>query len=177
MAGRTILGLYSSPESAAEGVTQLHDAGVPDTNIDILTDAPYPEGAFGERPTQHRLFVFPLVGAACGFGVGLLLTAGTQLAYPMVTGGKPLLSIPPMLIIMYEGTMLGALLMTIIGIIFESRLPRPSLGVYDRRISEGYIGIAVYGEERQLDQAQQIFRQTGVTDIITRPIGAAGASQ
>ena len=45
--------------------------------------------------------MFPLVGALVGFAIGLLWTAGTQISYPLVTGGKPLLSIPPMTVIMY----------------------------------------------------------------------------
>ena len=35
------------------------------------------EGAFGEDTERHRLYVFPFVGACCGFSVGLLLTIGT----------------------------------------------------------------------------------------------------
>lgn len=172
-----MLGLYREVDAAAEGVTQLREAGFTGADLDILTDTPYPEGAFGEPPPQHRLFVFPLIGAICGFAVGLLLTAGTQIAYPMVTGGKPLIAIPPMIIIMYEGTMLGAILMTILGIIFESRLPRPGLGVYDRRISEGYVGVLVYGDEGKLDRARGIFQQTGVVDVVTREAAAAGAAR
>jgi cobalamin synthase len=48
---------------------------------------PYPEGTFGEEPGTHRVYVFTFVGAACGLAVGLLVTIGTQLSFPMVTGG------------------------------------------------------------------------------------------
>ena len=47
---------------------------------------------------------------------GILLTSMTQMAYPLVTGGKPILSLPPMAIVTYEGTMLGAILFTVLGI-------------------------------------------------------------
>lgn len=161
-----ILGLFQDPNAAAEAISGLRNAGFPDRDVEIMTDTPYPEGTFGERPEPHRLYVFPFVGAFCGFAVGLLLTAGTQLSYPLVTGGKPILSVPPMVIIMYEGTMLGALIFTVIGILFESRLPRlGGVGLYDPRITEGYIGIHVSGPTERLGAAEEVLRRAGAVDI------------
>ena len=60
------------------------------------------------------ILLWGLAGAACGIMLGLLVAVGSQLAYPLVTGGKPILSVPPMVIIMYEGTILGAMLGAII---------------------------------------------------------------
>src|SRR5438105_2011784 len=104
---RAVLGLFRSAETTADGVDGLRAAGFDDRDLDVLTDSPFPEGAFGERPVHHRLYVFPLMGAACGFAVGVLITVGTQMSFPLVTGGKPILSIPPMINVLYEGTMLG----------------------------------------------------------------------
>jgi len=165
MARTTVLGVYKEPDQVAETVTRLRQAGFADNDFDILSGTPYPEGTFGERVAAHRLYVFPLVGAICGFTIALLITAGTQLSYPMVTGGKPILSIPPMLIIMYEGTMLGAILATVIGVIFESRLPRFNLGVYDTRITEGYLGVVVAPSQDKVGYTEQLLRETGAEDI------------
>ena len=97
--------------------------------------------------------------------IGLVLTSGTQLAFPLVTGGKPILSIPPMTIIVYEGTMLGAILFTVIGIIIESRLPRIFMGAYDTRITEGYIGVSVTADEDRIEPAEGVLRQAGAEDV------------
>src|SRR3990172_4375361 len=142
----SVLGLFEETGSAAEAVSRLQKAGFPVSDLDILTGSPYPEGAFGEPPVRHRLYVFPFVGAACGLAVALLVTIGTQLSYPLVTGGKPILSIPPMINVIYEGTMLGAIIFTVLGIIFESRLPAAA-SVYDPRVTDGYVGIVVSAEE------------------------------
>ncbi len=163
MADTSILGLFSNVDTAVVGADKLKEAGFED--FEVLTGSPYPEGAFGEKPIKHKLFVFPIIGAVCGFTVGMLLTAGTQLAYPMVTGGKPILSLPPMAIITYEGTMLGAVLFTIVGIIFESRLPRPRLGLYDRRITEGFIGLMVTSSEQRIGRAEQALKDAKATEI------------
>lgn len=159
------MGLYPDAPSAAAAVEGLQRAGFAGHEYEVLTGAPYPEGAFGEPPSRHKLYFFPIVGACCGFAVALLITAGTQLAYPMVQGGKPVLAIPPMLVIMYEGTMLGAILFTVLGIIFESRLPANLPAVYDPRISEGYVGVVVTAPEERLSRAIDALKEANPTAI------------
>ncbi len=165
MARTEVLGVFHDEESAADAVSRLKGAGFPPHELDVLTGTAYPEGAFGEHMDKHRLFVFPLMGAACGLAVGLLLTAGTQISYPLVTGGKPLLAIPPMAIVMYEGMMLGAIIFTVLGIIFESRLPRFRPGLYDPRITQGYIGVLVSSSEDRVGAAHRAMEQAGAEDI------------
>ena len=171
MAKRSILGLFQETDAAADGVEAVQAAGFAPSEYEVLTGLPYPEGAFGEPHVRHRLYVFPLVGAACGLAVALLLTAGTQLGYPVVTGGKPILSLPPMAVVSYEGTMLGAILFTVLGIIFESRLPRVTGGVYDPRITEGWIGVGVTCDEERLGRAEEALRQAGSQEIRREPSG------
>jgi len=114
-----------------------------------------------------RLFMFPLIGAVIGFSIGLLWTAGTQISYPLITGGKPLLSIPPMTIIMYENTMLGAIIFTVLGVLFESRLPKLNMGLYDARITEGYVGIIVDCPEDRASVAEKLMKDGGAEEVKT----------
>ena len=166
MAIRPILGLFETADSAANAGDALKLADIDPRNYDFLTDAPYPEGAFGERPERHRLYVFPFLGALVGLTIGILLTSMTQMAYPLVQGGKPILSLPPMAVVTYESTMLSAIIFTIIGIVFESRMPRLKIGLYDTRITEGYIGVLVNVEEDQLSSISGILSGAGAVDII-----------
>ena len=165
MAKRPILGLFTDANAAADAGDGLKSAGVEDTDYDFLTDAPYPEGAFGEREEKHRIYLFPFIGALLGLTSGVLLTSMTQVAYPLATGGKPILSLPPMAVVSYEGTMLGAILFTVLGIIFESRLPKFKMGLYDTRITEGHIGVLVNAEETQHDEVATVLNQAGAVDI------------
>jgi len=114
MARLPILGLFEDPNYAAEAGDALKRADISEDDYDFLTDAPYPEGAFGERHENHRLYVFPFLGALVGLTAGILLTSMTQLAYPLTQGGKPILSLPPMAVVTYETTMLGAIIFTVI---------------------------------------------------------------
>ena len=70
-----------------------------------------------------------------------------------------------MAIIMYEGTMLGAIIFTVIGIIIESRLPRLFMGAYDERITEGYIGVAVTTSEDRVGRAEEVLNEVGAEEV------------
>ena len=72
--GQSILGLFRTPEEAAGAFDRLRAAGIAPNHIKALTDSPYPDGAFGEELEHHRLYVFPFMGAAIGFTMGLLVT-------------------------------------------------------------------------------------------------------
>lgn len=162
----SILGLFQQPETAADAMDGLKEAGFEQGTFDVLTGVPYPEGAFGEYVPQHRLFRFPAFGAIIGFTLSIFLTAATQLAYPMVTGGKPILSIFAMLIIMYEMTMLAGVIATVVGIIFESRLPNMKPGIYDPRITEGWIGVVItFDDDARVGDAEGVLNKAGALEI------------
>ena len=165
---KSILGLYVDPNNAADAMDGLKDSGFERGTFDVLTGTPYPEGAFGEYVPQHRLFRFPAFGAIMGFSLSLFLTTATQLAYPLITGGKPILSIFAMLIIMYEMTMLSAVIFSVIGIIFESRLPRIFMGAYSEKITEGYIGVTVTTDESKTAAAEAALKKAGIDGDIIR---------
>src|ERR687886_1297633 len=162
----TLLAVFREPEAVADAMDALRGAGFTGRELTVLSGTPYPEGAFGEEPVRHRLYVFPFIGAACGFAVGLLFTRGTQLSFPLVTGGKPILSIPPMINVLYEGTMLGAIIFTFLGVLFESRLPDFRPTPYDPRISEGYLGVVVRHPTGHAAEARDALRAAGALDII-----------
>ena len=143
----------------------LKSAGFPLGTFDVLTGTPYPEGAFGEHVPQHRLFRFPAFGAIIGFTLALFLTAATQIAYPLVTGGKPILSLFAMLVILYEMSMLSAVISTVVGIVIESRLPNVNPGIYDTRITEGLIGVVITTEDERADTAIEALNGAGAMEI------------
>lgn len=162
---KSVLGLYNDPNQAADAMDALKSAGFPLGTFDVLTGTPYPEGAFGEHVPQHRLFRFPAFGAIIGFTLALFLTAATQIAYPLVTGGKPILSLFAMLVILYEMSMLSAVISTVVGIVIESRLPNVNPGIYDTRITEGLIGVVITTEDDKADSAIEALNGAGAMEI------------
>ncbi|MCY4113204.1 MAG: DUF3341 domain-containing protein [Chloroflexi bacterium] len=164
---RELLGLYNEPDDAADAVSRLRGAGFGGNDIEIISATPYPEGAFGEQHAKHRLFAFPFAGAACGLAVAIAWHIGAQIALPIVTGGKPIVAVPAIIQVLYEGTMLGAVLFTVLGVLFESRLP-DGIGVYDDRIADGLIGVSVMARERRIPDAQIALEESGAVDVLSK---------
>ena len=99
--------------------------------------------------------------------VGIAWIVGAQVSLPIITGGKPIVAVPAIIQILYEGTLLGAVLFTVLGVLFESRLP-DGVGLYDDRISEGYIGISVMARERRLPDAQIALEEASPIDLLSK---------
>ena len=68
MVNKSMLGVFENTEGAVAAADGLKAEGI--TEFQVLSDSPYPEGAFGEPPSHHRLYVFPLIGAALGLFFG-----------------------------------------------------------------------------------------------------------
>jgi hypothetical protein len=64
---------------------------------------------------------------------------------------------------LYEATLLGAIVLTVIGVIFESRLPDVGGEPYDVRVSEGFIGVLV---QHPSDSVDQLLRGCGAVDVM-----------
>ena len=179
LADEAVLGLFEQPDAVGDALDRLRAAGYEPRELTVLSDSPYPEGAFEEEPVRHNLHVYPIVGAACGVALGLLVTIGTQLAYPLVTGGKPLLAIPPMLVILYCAGMLGAMIAGAFGVVAESRLPDVRPLPYDPRISAGLLGVRVVPirDDARADPGRAdpalLLRAAGALDVV----GGAGGRQ
>ena len=73
-----------------------------------------------------------------------------------------------MAIIMYEGSMLGAIIFTVIGIIFESRLPRIFMGADREKITEGHIGVTFTTTEDKTSVAEAALEKAGAEGDIIR---------
>lgn len=66
---------------------------------------------------------FTLAGTLTGFIGGFALTIGTVLDWPLITGGKPIISIPAFIVIVFELTILLGATVSFLGFLILSRLP------------------------------------------------------
>lgn len=101
----------------------LVKSGVSRAKIDIL--APHPvhhaEEILGMAPSRVRLFA--LVGGLLGAFTGYAFTSYTSIDWPLISGGKPMVSIPPFTIIAFELMVLFGALSSFLGFVLASRLP------------------------------------------------------
>ena len=164
-----IVGLFDGVETAAKAGRALRDLSLPAGSVTTISAVPLPEGAVVTDPQSIRFPRIVIAGWFVGAAAGLGLTMATFLLYPLVTGGKTIVSIPPTLIVTYEVAMLGALLATLFGGGREMGLLRfPPKVVHDPRIHDGKIALCarVEGDE-QARRTIEAMREAGGIEVRT----------
>jgi hypothetical protein len=152
-----LLASYEYLDSTIDAITGLRKAG-----FEVKAYAPYPdhhiEHALGYDQSPVR--VWTLVGGLTGTATALAFTTWTSVDWPIVVGGKPIVSIPPYVIIMFELTVLFGALSTIIGLFILSRLPnlKPAV-IYDPEFTAGRYGVYVEADGAKLDEARRILNE------------------
>jgi hypothetical protein len=136
-------GLYEQPQGAQRAFTALRRAGVDEKEITVISAEPFEAFEFSERDKSLTLFRLAGVGGAAGLIFGALLTSGTERAWPLVTGGMPIVAWWPNIVITFELTMLGAILTTVASLLVAARLPAVKSSLYDPAVSDGKILVGV----------------------------------
>lgn len=159
-----VLGLCSHEQPLIHAVEQLRQRGYET----IETFSPFGSEQllgsldWGKSPVRF----YTLAGGILGFLSGLGFTAWTALSWPLRTGGKPIVSIPPYLIIAFELTILFGGLFTLGGWLIHARLPRVVSGTrYDTRFSADKFGVFVACDSRQASEVQQLLLAAGVEEV------------
>ena len=104
-------------------LNELIARGVPASSIEVRTPVPVHEAFHILRTPPSPLGWFTGTGAVLGAATGFGLTIGTVLSWPLITGGKPLISLPPFLIIVFELTILLGAVASILGFFHLNRFP------------------------------------------------------
>lgn len=156
MSDTTLLALFEDIDPAADAIDKLHEMGVTDDRLNVISGVPFTHKMLGRPHPWTNVSRLALGGAVAGFFVGLFLNFGTPLLYDVRVGGQALTPIPPGLIIIFEMTMLFALLSTFLGVFLDSFFPNYRPMEYVPEISDGKIGIFFKVPQEE----QQIFTDT-----------------
>ncbi len=153
-----VVGTFAAPAEAARAIRALREAGVRDVRAGM--PAPFPEvvEALGRPRSRLGLATFP--GAIAGLLAGIALTVGTSLAWPLVTGGKPIVSIPPFVIVIFELTVLIGSITNLVAVVVGATRGRrfPAIA----RTTRDRIGVfAAGGDER----AERILQDRGAEEV------------
>ena len=140
---RALYGLYPDPDSAQRAVDNLRAAGVAEHDIRVLSSEPFEEHEFGRRDKATWLYGIAGMGGTLGLCAGYWLTSATQLAWPLATGGMPIVALWPNLVVMFELTMLGSILATVTALFVAAGLARSQFPLYDPEVTDGYILVGI----------------------------------
>ena len=158
-----VLGVFAEIDAAVEAVENLKAAGL--SRIVTFSPMPSHDLEHAVHPPASPVRMFTLIGGLTGAATGFALPTLTSLDWPLVTGGKPIISIPPMVIIAFELAILFGALSTVAGLFINARLPRArSQVIYDPSFSAGNFGVFV-SANGSASQAREIMDNAGATSV------------
>lgn len=167
-----ILASYDYLDSAVDAIGALRRAGFKRKAIKAFAPVPEHDLEHAMGYQQSPVRVFALGGALTGTATGFALAIFTAMDWPLVTGGKPIVSIPAFVVIAFELTILFGALSTVIGLFINTKLPhlRP-LVVYDPEFSAGRFGVYVSASPDKMDEARRILDAEEPAELREDPEG------
>src|SRR5687768_18233638 len=139
---RAVYALYPDGQSAQQAVNRLRALGISDRDITIVSAQPMEDYEFGQIDKPTWMWWLACLGGLIGMSVGFGLAYLTEFAWPLNVGGLPIFAWWPNLIIIFELTMLGAIVATVITLIVTAGLGR-KIGLYDPEVTDGQILVGV----------------------------------
>ena len=160
-----VLGVFPHLDTTLDAIKKLRAAG----HTDFTVYSPIPrheiEDALGQSVSPVRMFT--LIGGIAGCAIGAWLTLWMSYDWPIVLGGKPVGSVPPYVVIMFEMTILFGALSTILGILFNAAFAARRLGTiqYDARFTNDRFGIFVPAEGAKSAPVEKVLRDAGAEEV------------
>src|SRR5688500_1654657 len=108
-----VVATFDTIERINAAVGKLRQAGLRHTTVYSPVYSKELQGGVG--PGENRIGFLALGGALTGAAAGLLLTIGTSIQQSMITGGQPIISLPPFFVISFGLTILFGVLATVLG--------------------------------------------------------------
>ena len=130
--------VYDNQDDFLTKLKALVRSGIDPKTIDVR--APHVVHGLEEvmqlKPSRVRLFM--LFGALLGAFTGYAFPTFTVIDWPLISGGKPMISIPPFTIIAFELMVLFGALSGFVGFVITSRLPAVRTIISDDEYTDNF---------------------------------------
>lgn len=136
-----LLAVFEDIEPAANGIDKLHELGISDDQMNVISGIPVKETILGRPPALSYVSRIALTGAILGMLLGIFFVWGTPYLFPLRVGGQPIYPVPQLLIIVFEMTMLGLMGFAFLGLFVDSGFPSYTPKEYVPEISNGKIAV------------------------------------
>jgi hypothetical protein len=160
-----VLAVFSHLDAVIEAIQKLRSSG----HADFTVYSPIPrheiEDALGQPVSPVRAFT--LIGGIAGCAIGAWISLWMSYDWPVVVGGKPIGSVPPYVVIMFEMTILFGALTTILGIVLNALFAARRRGtiMWDPRFTNDKFGIFVPAAPAGAPQVELLLRDSGAEEI------------
>ncbi len=159
-----LLGVFDDGLKAAAAVTAVRG----DNTGEVLVYSPTPNHAIDSAldtkvsPVRTFTLVGGLLGCVCGFALPIY----TVLDWPLITGGKSLISIPAFVVIAFELTILFGAIAGFAGFLgLSGLLSLKKKAVDDPRFSNDRFGVLVTFEESQRGTVLAHLKDAGAEEV------------
>ena len=157
-----ILAHFDTLHSTVDAIERLRNAGHRD--LEVFSPIPSPEIEEAMDIHSSPVRIWALIGGITGCTAGVLLTAGTSLGYPLVTQGKPIVSLPPFVVFMFELTVLLTGIFGLVALLVHARRPVINLDAnYRTDFSVDRWGVVVPTERP--GEVEEILRRAGAVEL------------
>jgi hypothetical protein len=156
-----VLATFDEPGRAAHAIRSLRDRGIRDLHAGM--PAPFPDVVAALTKPRSAIDYATLPGALLGLVIRVLLPVLTSLTWPLVTGGKEIVSIPAFVVIIFEMTVLVGSIVNLIAVTVRSFLGGGS-GAFprDERFDGDVLAVFAAGGG---DEAERLFREAGAVEV------------
>ncbi len=162
--GPNILAVFPAMDLLIKGIKDVQASG--HKNFLVYSPVPHHDIERALQRPKSPVRVFTLIGGLTGFCTGWGLTIYSVMNYPLIVGGKPLVSMPPFGVLAYILTILFGALATIVGFLINARLPQLRLAAeYDERFSGDHYGIQIFGDVQELEKLEKDMKKLGAVEI------------
>jgi molybdopterin-containing oxidoreductase family membrane subunit len=159
-----VVGVFGTLDGTLLALSELKVKGY--ANLQVYSPVPHHELEDVLQKRESPVRVFTLVGGLTGCALGFAYAISTSLDWELITGGKPIVSLPPFVIIGFECTILLGALITVAGMFINARLPKfGGAPGYDPRFSNDRFGVVAFGGPQQLAQAESIMKAAGAEEV------------
>jgi ActD protein len=161
---RGVMGVFYYVDDVTEAVRALRQTGHRD--LRVYSPVPYHDVERALEQGQSIVRWVTLGGALCGATGGLALCIYSVVSWPLVVGGKELVSLPPFVVIAYESMILLGSLANLFGMLALTRLPEIKTSApWDPRFTEDRIGVWVPCAGEAAVKVQEMLRGHGAEEV------------
>lgn len=158
-----VLAAFRHVDAAADAIRTLRRQGRKD--LTVYTAAPNHEIEAALEHTVSPVRLFTLLGGITGCTAGLAMTFWMSYDWPLLVGGKPIATVPPYVVIMFELTVLCGSLMTVAGVVALSAIFRRKGAAYDPSFTDDRIGIFVPCAPEDTSTVDALLKTAGAEEV------------
>jgi hypothetical protein len=162
------MGVFQDIDHVVVALDRLRALGIAEGKMEVHSSLPYSPEILGRPEPKTRLpLIIPLFALA-GLLAGAFLAFVTPYLYVIHVGGQPVIPEPPSAIVLYECTMIGLILGTFGGMLWQGGMLFRDPQHHEPAITDGCIGVLVHCRPEQVQEVRAALESEGA-EKITEP--------